>query len=106
MTILTQTYSRAVEIDQLHQFFQRRGISDKIQIEQKDQSLYTFSSDYFTEHELHRVLDDACDEVLTVGYEDFLDIFSPIYYIGDMPKIREFQKQYPKHYDRFITEAA
>lgn len=38
-------------------------------------------------------------------YTDFLAKFLPIYHLGDMPKIREFQTQYPNHFSRFILEA-
>lgn len=64
METLSQTYSQPVSLDQIQGFFQSRRIADKIEIEQHSDWWYVFSSDYFSEHQLHDILDDLCDLVL------------------------------------------
>lgn len=64
MTTLSQTYSKSVSLDQILGFFQSRSIANKIEIEQHADWWYVFSSDYFSEYQLHDILDDLCDSVL------------------------------------------
>jgi hypothetical protein len=64
MTSLMQTYSAPVDIANIQAFLTHRGIAHKIDIVCNHNQWYIFNSNYFTDNQLHVILDDLCDYVL------------------------------------------
>jgi hypothetical protein len=64
MISLSQTYSNSVSITNIQTFLTNRGIADKVNVVCNDIQWYNFESNYFSEHQLHDILDDLCDYVL------------------------------------------
>jgi hypothetical protein len=64
MNSLSQTYSSPVNISDIQLFLATRGIADKIDIVCNHNQWYIFNSKYFSENQLHDILDDLFDSVL------------------------------------------
>jgi hypothetical protein len=64
MISLSQTYSNSVNLIDIQTFLTNRRIADKVNVVCNSSYWYNFESNYFSEHQLHNILDDLCDYVL------------------------------------------